>query len=268
MPNLVLDAANRLAATPLADRHLVVVLGTTFPDGAAVQAVRDVIIPAGIRLDVVAATGVDPGGIDDLAIESGGISPVLPKPLGEMDAVTQAISNRYHVAATVDGPGAHDVTLSVGGQAFTTQVDVQSAPTAPVGATTVTPTTAAAPASTPTTAGGAAASPTASPTSVAAPTTTAASSDDTTSSGMSRGARILIVLLALVAAAGFGTFFVLSQRAKTSAKLRRERAAKAAAEAGRRRGRCRGVARGRRSRELAGTRCVQRVGSTVRRADR
>ncbi len=134
LPDLVLDAANRLAATPLQDRHLVVVLGTTIPDGAEVQAVRDVIIPAGIRLDVVAATGLDPGGIDDLAVESGGISPLLPKPLGEMDAITQAISNRYHVAATVDGPGPHDVTLNVGGQAFTAEVDVQSAPAAPAGA--------------------------------------------------------------------------------------------------------------------------------------
>ena len=106
LPDLVLDAANRLAATPLQDRHLVVVLGTTFPDGAEVQAVRDVIIPAGIRLDVVAATGLDPGGIDDLAVESGGISPVLPKPLGEMDAITQAIRNRYHVAGDGRRPGS------------------------------------------------------------------------------------------------------------------------------------------------------------------
>ena len=238
LPNLVLDAAQRLAASPLRDRHLVVALGTTFPDGAAVQAVRDVIIPAGIRLDVVAAAGLDPGGLDDLSVESGGISPVVPKPTGEMDAIIRAIRDRYHVAATVDGPGAHEVTLNVGGQAFSASVDVVGAPAVPGTASTPTtantPTTVAAPSATqtPTTVGAAAATPRASPTTVAAPTTAAPSTDDATSSGMSRGARILIVLLALVAAAAFGTFFVLSQRAKRSAKLRRERAALAATQDG------------------------------------
>ena len=109
------------------------------------QALRDVIIPAGIRLDVVAATGLDPGALDDLAIESGGLSPVLPKPVGEMDAVTQAIRDRYHVAGTVDGPGAHDVTLNVGGQTFTSPVDVPARRPTPARAaaatTAVTPTT-------------------------------------------------------------------------------------------------------------------------------
>ena len=162
LPNLVLDAANRLATMPLRDRHLVVVLGTTFPDGAAVQAVRNVIIPAGIRLDVVAASGLDPGGLDELAVESGGMSPVLPNPTGEMDAIIHTISDRYHVAATVDGPGAHDVTLNVGGQAFSASVNVPGAPAvpgaAPTPTTAMTPTTVAAPsptqAPTPTTVGG------------------------------------------------------------------------------------------------------------------
>src|SRR5262249_25269005 len=156
------------------------------PDGAGLQAVRDVVIPAGIRLDVVAATGLDPGALDELAVESGGMSPVLPKPVGEMDAITQTIRDRYHVAATVEGAGPHDVTLTVGGQAFTSTVDVPGAAAAPQSAapatTTVTPTTATAPSAAPTTVGAAATSPTAAtPTTVGTPITEALSSDDSTS---------------------------------------------------------------------------------------
>src|SRR5215217_2848652 len=236
LPNLLIDAATRLAAMPTPDRHLVLVIGTTFPETTAVQSLRDVIIPARIRLDVVAATGLDPGPIDDLAIESGGLSPVLPKPVGEMDAVTEAIRDRYHVTGTVDGPGTHNVTLNVDGRTFAAQVEVPDAPPPPVAAaastTAVTPTTVAAASPTQTqtrtrtrpTAG--------TPRSVATPTTSASSDDDGASSGMSRGARIVVVLLALVAAAAFGTFVVLSQRAKAAAGLRRARAAGRAAEGG------------------------------------
>ena len=165
---------------------------------------------------------------------------MLPKPVGEMDAVTQAIRDRYHVTGTVDGPGTHDVTLSVGGQAFTTQVDVAERAGDAEGAATIDehghPDDRRAPrhrrsTPTPTHGGHGHRRPRRRrPTPPRRPPPPP-STDDATSSGMSRGARILIVLLALVAAAAFGTFFVLSQRAKSAAKVRRERAAAARAAA-------------------------------------
>jgi hypothetical protein len=235
LPDLVVDAAQRLAAAPLTDRHLVVVLGSAFPDGPQLQALRDIIIPAGVRLDVVAASGLDSGPIAELATASGGISPVLPKPVGEMDAVTQAIRDRYHVSATVDGPGPHDVALNVGGQTFGATLDIPVAPAA-APATTPTPTTptSAAPSGS--------IGPTATPTTAAATSTPAAtvpsssvttSSGSSGSSGMGRGARILIALLLLaVAIAAWTTWIVLRRRALAAAKRRTARAnARARAEA-------------------------------------
>jgi hypothetical protein len=220
LPDLLVDAARRLAAAPLRDRHLVAVLGTTVSDGPQLQALRDIVIPAGIRLDVVAAPGVEVGPIAGLAVESGGIDPVLPKPVAEIDAVTQAIRDRYRVTATVDGAGEHDVSLAIGGQTFGAELDVPTPPPPP--------TSAAAPPTTATTAQGAVpAAPTtaAVATPVAATTTPASTSEP---SGLGRGARILIVLLTLVAVAGFGVFFVSNRRA---AEAKRRRNARAAARA-------------------------------------
>src|SRR5215213_10028801 len=64
----------------------------------------------------------------------------------------------------------------------------------------------------------------------AAARATSVSSNDDRASGMSRGARIVVVLLALVAAGAFGTFVVLTLQANAAAKLRRARAAARAAE--------------------------------------
>ena len=226
LPDLVVDAAQRLAAAPVADRHLVVVLGSAFPDGPQLQALRNIIIPAGIRLDVVGASGLDTGPIAELATASGGISPVLPSPVGEMDAVTQAIRDRYHVTATVDGPGPHDVALNVGGQPFGATLDIPAVPAA-APATTPTP-------STPTSAvPSGSIAPTATPTTLAATSPPAASAPSSGSSGMGRGARILIALLLLaVAIAAWTTWIVLRRRALAAAKRRKARAeARARADA-------------------------------------
>jgi hypothetical protein len=221
LPDLLVDAARRLAAAPLRDRHLIAVLGTTIPDGPQLQALRDIVIPAGIRLDVVAAPGVEVGPIAGLAVESGGIDPVLPKPVGEIDAVTQAIRDRYRVTATVDGAGEHDVALAVGGQTFGAALDVPTPPPPP--------TSSAAPPTTTRTAQGAApAAPTTAAVATPAAATTTPATTSERSSGLSRGARILIVLLALAAVAGFGIFFVSSRRA---AEAKRRRKARAAARA-------------------------------------
>jgi hypothetical protein len=222
LPNLVVDAAKRLAAAPLADRHLVVVLGTAFPDGTQLQTLRDTIVPARIRLDVVAASGLDTGPLADLAVASGGISPVLEKPVGEMDAVTQAIRDRYHVTATVDGPGPHDVALNVGGQLFGSTLDV---PAVQAPSSTTTPTPRSAPSS-----GSIATSATATIlTTAASPAVTTPTSSTTASSsgssGMGRGARVGITLLLLaVAIAAWTTWIVLRRRA-IAAKRRKARAA-------------------------------------------
>jgi hypothetical protein len=221
LPDLLVDAARRLAAAPVKDRHLVAVIGTTIPDGPQLQALRGIVIPAGIRLHVVAAPGVEVGPIAGLAAESGGIDPVLPKPVGEIDAVTQAIRDRYRVTATVDGAGEHDVALAVGGQTFGAALDVPTPPPPP--------TTSATP---PTTAGAAQGPAVAAPTTAAVATPAASTTTPATtsepSSGLSRGARILIVLLALVAVGGFGIFFLSTRRA---AEAKRRRKARAAARA-------------------------------------
>ncbi len=229
LPDLVVNAAQRLAAAPVADRHLVVALGTTFPDGPQLQALRDVIIAAGIRLDVVASSGLDTGPIAELATASGGMSPVLPQPVGEMDAVTQAIRDRYHVSASVDGPGPHDVALNVGGQTFsaTLEIPVPAAPASTSAPTSTAPAGSVAPALTPTSVA---------VTNPAAATLAPATSTPTSesgSSGMGRGARILIALLLLaVAIAAWTTWIVLRRRAVDAAKRRTARAeARASAEA-------------------------------------
>ena len=106
MPKLVLDAANDLADAPVADRHLVIVLGTTLPDGPVLDRLREVALAAGIRVHVVASIGLEAGTIEALSDETGGSSPVAPATVGEMDEVTRVIADRYRVAATVDTPGA------------------------------------------------------------------------------------------------------------------------------------------------------------------
>src|SRR5688500_9550553 len=47
LPNLVLEAARRLADAPVPDRHLVVVIGTTFPAGAIYDELVDVVTAGG-----------------------------------------------------------------------------------------------------------------------------------------------------------------------------------------------------------------------------
>ena len=131
-PKLVLDAARRLAAAPSPDRHLVVVAGTTFPAGPALDELTRVVDDArDPRPRRGAPPDVDAGAIVDLATRSGGLSPVLPTPVGEIDAVTRAIRDRFRATATVDGPGVHDVTLTLGDRTYTTALDIAAPAVAP-----------------------------------------------------------------------------------------------------------------------------------------
>ena len=218
LPNLVLDAARRLAAAPFPDRHLVVILGTTFPDGPILDELSRIVAETGMHVHVVGAADLDAGGIARLADQSGGLNPVLPTPVGEIDAVTRAIRNRIRATATVDGPGAHAVSLTIGGDTFTAGLDVPAsaaAPTTPAPSSPAQAATEDEPISTQASE--------ATPTPGAATTAPgAASSSNAESDGTGRGARWLVaVMLAAVAAGAFGTWAVLRRRAVRAAAARR-----------------------------------------------
>ena len=122
LPGLVLDAATRLAASTETDRHLVLVLGSA---PAVDLDVLAAVVDAGeIEVHVVAPDGLDLGGLDELAVSSGGVVPSMPALVGEMDVATAAIAQRYRVEATVDGGGPRELAVVVDGVRHTATVDI------------------------------------------------------------------------------------------------------------------------------------------------
>ena len=236
MPKLVLDAANDLADTPVADRHLVIVLGTTLPDGPVLDRLREVALAAGIHVHVVASIGLEAGTIEALSDETGGSSPVAPATVGEMDEVTRVIADRYRVAATVDTPGAHAVTLAGGGRQFATTLEVRAPDQ--VAQRAVPPTTAAQPpatrapgsapgvtAASPPPATGQQSSGDASPATTVptVPTATSAgTATDQPAAGTARTAVIAALVLALLAV-GAWVAWVLRRRSGAGTAVRRRR---------------------------------------------
>ncbi len=214
MPKLVLDAANRLAQAPERDRQLVVVLGTPFPAGPVLSELREVVLAAGIRLHVVTASTLDIADIAAVSAESGGITPDVPAPVGEIDAVTRTIADRYRVVATVDSAGPHEVTLTAGDRTYAGELDVVPPPPATAPATaagTAAPTTAVTgtpnQAVTPNTATPSAVAPSAS-----AGTTAGGESSDRPA-GMGRVARLLGVFgLVVVVIAGWAVWIAVRNR--------------------------------------------------------
>ena len=125
---LVLAAARRLAGTPYADRHLVLVLGRPISDAATLRALADIVDNANMRLHVVADPGIETGAIAALAEDTGGVVGDGETMLAEVDEVTAAVAHRVRVAVNVDGPGPLPVALTLGEDRFVTDVDVPAAP--------------------------------------------------------------------------------------------------------------------------------------------
>ena len=135
---LVLDAAERLAATAWPDRHLVLVLGRPINEAPTLQELAEIAAGADMRLHVIADPGIDTGAAANLAEETGGVASGGQTMLAELDQVTAAIAHRVRVTATVTDPGPHELVLTLDGSRFVTEVDVP----APAAASSSTPTTA------------------------------------------------------------------------------------------------------------------------------
>jgi hypothetical protein len=131
LPRLVLDAAKRLTGVAWPDRNLVVVLGRPIAEGPPLRELADVAAAADIRVHVVADPGVDDGAMARIAEETGGLAAGADAMLAEVDQVTAAIAHRVRVAATVTGPGPHQLVLTLNGTRFVAEVDIPTSPSTP-----------------------------------------------------------------------------------------------------------------------------------------
>jgi hypothetical protein len=182
---LVLDAARRIAKAAWPDRHLVLVLGRPISEAPTLRELADIVDRGDIRLHVVADPGIDTGAIASLAERTGGEASKGGAMLAEVDDVTAAIAHRVRLATTVTGAGPLELTLTVDGDRFATEVELPAAPSA----------TSASPRSTGTSPNDSrAAAPVATGVSGTAPPTTPAASRtaEAADSGSSRGRQLLI----------------------------------------------------------------------------
>ena len=124
---LVLDAAERLAATAWPDRHLVLVLGRPINEAPTLQKLAEIAAGADMRLHVIADPGIDTGAAANLAERTGGVASGGRAMLAEVDQVTAAIANRVRVTATLTAPGPHELVLTLDGSRFVTEVDAPGA---------------------------------------------------------------------------------------------------------------------------------------------
>jgi hypothetical protein len=175
---LVLDAAERLAATAWPDRHLVLVLGRPINEAPTLQELAKIAAGADMRLHVIADPGIDTGAAANLAEQTGGVASGGRAMLAEVDQVTAAIAHRVRVTAAVTDPGPHELILTLDGSRFVTEVDVP----APAAASPSTPPTSASSATPGSVASGAGPGPTTVATVPAAPPTAAAAGSTGSSS--------------------------------------------------------------------------------------
>jgi hypothetical protein len=124
LPGLILEAATRLAASTETDRHLVLVLGST--PAVDLDVLRAVVEAGGIEVHLVAPDGLDLDGLAELADSSGGVVPSMPALVGEIDAATAAIAQRYRVEATVEAGGPRELAVVVDGARHVATVDIPS----------------------------------------------------------------------------------------------------------------------------------------------
>jgi hypothetical protein len=189
---LVLDAAERLAATAWPDRHLVLVLGRPINEPPTLQELAEIAAGADMRLHVIADPRIDTGAAANLAARTGGVASGGRTMLAEVDQVTAAIAHRVRVTATVTDPGPHELVLTLNGSRFVTEVDVPAPPATSASA----PTTAEASATVGTVATEAAPAPATDITVTAAPPTVAAAGS--TGSGSDRDGVPLWLAVALM----------------------------------------------------------------------
>jgi hypothetical protein len=128
---LVLDAAERLAATAWPDRHLVLVLGRPINEEPTLRELADIAAGADMRLHVIADPGIDTGAAANLAEVTGGVASGGRAMLAEVDQVTAAIAHRVRVTATVTDPGPHELMLTLNGSRFAAEVELPTPPATP-----------------------------------------------------------------------------------------------------------------------------------------